>query len=137
MKRFGWPIGFFCLLAVAGMGFSGVKLSFFKVETEAGRNFILSWQAEQEDDVHRYEVYRRTIHSNGEFVKLHELRAHGPNKPYQFRDDQVYKASSEQVDYRLEVVFTSGVRQILAQQSVNYTPTAIRRTWGSIKAMFQ
>ncbi len=133
-----WFIGGLLLVCLgAGSGLYGVKLSFFKVEDEAGRNFVLTWQAEQETSVRHYEVLRRTIHSNGVFIPLKTLPAHGPNKPYTFRDDQVYKTAADQVDYQLEVVFENGLRQILASKSVNYTPTAIRRTWGSIKAMFQ
>jgi hypothetical protein len=59
------------------------------------------------------------------------------SKPYSFRDDQVYKSAADQLDYRLEVVYENGLREVLVTKSLNYTTTAIRRTWGSIKAMFQ
>lgn len=137
MKRSAYLIGLLFLLMGASAGFYGVRLSFFNVENDAGQNFIISWQMEEESDVREYEIHRRSIRSNGDFVKLQTIPAHGPNKTYTFKDDQVYKSASEQVDYRLEAVFNNGLRQILVSKSVNYTPTAIRRTWGSIKAMFQ
>ncbi len=136
MKRLTPVIVCLILLTGAGAGFDGVKLAFFKVDSD-GRNFTISWQMDQEEGVHEYELQRRTVHTNNEFVKVKAIGAHGTNKPYQFVDDQVFKSASEQVDYRLEVVFNNGLRQILVSKSINYTPTAIRRTWGSIKAMFQ
>ena len=90
-----------------------------------------------EDGVARYDLQRRSRFSNDQFVDVTSIVSHGTGKSYRFIDDQVYKSASEQVDYRLEVVYDNGVREQLGIRSVNYTPTAIRRTWGSIKAMFQ
>lgn len=124
----------FCLTAFSGQG--TVRMSFFKVEEQAG-DLVISWQTEEELDVREYELQRMTRFTNNQFVKVESISPHGPNKAYLFRDEQIFKSSSEQVDYRLEVVYTDGVRQQLAREQVNYTSTAIRRTWGSIKAMFQ
>lgn len=123
------------VLAGAGLAQSAVKLNYFNVERD-GNAFMISWKAELEEDVRSYELYRKTSYA-ATFTAIHTLNAHGAGKEYQFKDDQVYKAASEQVDYRLEVVLTNGLRQQIAEKPVNYTPTALRRTWGSIKAMFQ
>lgn len=123
------------VLTAASFGY-GVKLEYFQVVPE-GRDFVIKWQMETEDEVRGYELTRRTPYSNQQFVKVQELSAHGIGIPYQFRDDQVYKSASDQLDYRLEVVYENGLREVVLTQSVNYTSTAIRRTWGSIKAMFQ
>lgn len=112
-----------------------VKLRYFTVE-HAGNVFTIAWESEEEEDVASYELYRKTSIA-AEFVQISSAAPHGTNKAYTIQDDQVYKTGSEQVDYRLEVVFSDGVRQLLAEKKVNYTPTAIRRSWGSIKAMFQ
>ena len=123
------------VLAGAGFGASNVTLDYFNVERQ-GNEFSITWKAQTEEDVRNYELFRKTSYA-ASFSVIETFNAHGPGKEYQFKDDQVYKAASEQVDYRLEVVFNNGVRQQLAEKKVNYTPTAIRRTWGSIKAMFQ
>lgn len=125
----------FCLTAFSS-GQGTVRMSFFKVEEENG-DLLISWQTDEELDVREYELQRMTRFTNGQFVKVDALMPHGPGKAYLFRDEQVFKSSSEQVDYRLEVVYSDGVREQLATEQVNYTSTAIRRTWGSIKAMFQ
>ena len=114
----------------------GVRIRFFTVQANAS-DLLVSWQVEEEPDVQVYELYRMTRFSNNEFVKVASIRPHGVDKAYLFRDTQVFKASSEQVDYRLDVLYLDGLREELARQRVNYASTAIRRTWGSIKAMFQ
>lgn len=115
---------------------NSARLDFFKVDRE-NNDMVVTWKATTESGVSRYELQRKTRFTNNQFVVVAEVSPHGTGKTYRLMDDQVYKVSSEQVDYRLEVVYTNGVREELGQQSINYTPTAVRRTWGSIKAMFQ
>lgn len=116
--------------------FAGIRLSAIQVEKQ-NNDIVLSWQVSLEEGVSFYEVQRRSRFSNGHFVVVAKIPSHGVGKPYQFRDSQVYKTTSEQVDYRIEVVYEDGVREALPVQSIDYAPTAVRRTWGSIKAMFQ
>ncbi|MFQ5570049.1 MAG: hypothetical protein ACE5G0_10275 [Rhodothermales bacterium] len=135
MKRL--PLLIVLLLVLGGASLSAftVKLEYFKVERQ-NNDFVLSWKTEIEEDVRSYELYRKTSYA-ATFSVIKTFTPHGVGKEYTFKDDQVYKASSEQVDYRLEAVFSNGLRQHIAEKQLNYTPTAIRRTWGSIKAMFQ
>jgi hypothetical protein len=115
---------------------SGVRLIFFKIQPE-GRDFVVTWRADVEEDVREYELLRKTTMSNDQFVRVYVSRPHGTSKEYMFRDTQVYKSGAEQLDYRLRVVYANGTRQVVTTQSINYTSTAIRRTWGSLKALFQ
>jgi len=126
----------FFVLALTAASSGGVRLSYFNVE-ETSPSFVITWLSEEETDVREYALQRRTIHTNGVFVPLQTLPVHGTGKEYRYEDDQVFKSEAEQVDYRLEAVFTNGLRQVLVSRSIHYTPTAVRRTWGSIKAMFQ
>jgi hypothetical protein len=59
-------------------------------------------------------------------------------KVYTYTDRNVYKnnTTSEPVIYGL-YLNKSGSSKFIAQVDVNYTTTTVRRTWGSIKAMFQ
>ena len=123
------------LLLAATTLFSGVRLTYFNVET-SGNDFVLTWETDIEDQVREFELHRRTKSTNNNFVLVDTHPAHGTQRTYTLRDDQVFKAASELIDYRLQAVLGDGSRQVLVVQSVNYTPTAIRRTWGSIKAMF-
>lgn len=130
------PILIVFLVAGWSLSSNNVRLSFFKVDRE-NNDMIVTWESTAEVDVARYELQRRTRFTNNQYVLVTAASPHGTNKLYRIMDDQVYKSSSEQVDYRLEAVFGNGIREELATQSVSYTPTTVRRTWGSIKAMFQ
>ncbi|NDC87292.1 MAG: hypothetical protein EB075_00550 [Bacteroidetes bacterium] len=112
------------------------RLAQFDVVTEEGA-FVIQWKTQLEDEVMRFEVLRQTTFSSGQFETIGSVVAKGAGASYQHRDDNLYKFQDEQVDYRLDVVFSTGERQTVAERSVNYFPTSVRRTWGGIKAMFQ
>ena len=126
----------FVVLCGATMFSGRVRISTFSIQEE-GRDFVISWQSEIEEDVRQYEIMRKTPYSNDQFVRVKEVLAHGINKAYLYRDTQVFKSGSDKVDYQLEAVYSDGVREVVKSQSLNYTTTAVRRTWGSLKAMFQ
>jgi len=133
-----WLLASLLLLCGAALPvFNNVQLTFFKVEEQAGE-LVVTWQAEVEEGLKEYVLERRTPFTNGEFREVKQrFQPHGAGKPYRFRDDQLYKSLDEEVDYRLYGVYQNNERQRLAERKVNYTSTSIRRTWGSIKAMFQ
>jgi len=136
MKRFPLLLLLVVLLAGAGTMAYNVSLTYFRVEPQ-GNNFVLTWKADVEEDVLAYELYRKTSYSS-DFVRVHTFEARGEGHEYRFTDDQVYKSASDDLEYRLDAVFTNTERRIgVASKSLTYTPTAVRRTWGSIKAMFQ
>ena len=125
------------VLAAAGPAFNGsAELAFFKAEAQNGA-VVLSWQTKAETEVQRFELWRKTFYSTSHVQLDQAFDAHGPGKPYRYVDDEVYKADSELVNYELRVVYKDGSRATLNAIDFNYTTTAVRRTWGSIKAMFQ
>ena len=123
------------VVLTTGAALNEVRLKHFDVERD-GNAFVIVWETEVEDEVRLFEVFRKSGF-DADFVPVGNSNGHGTNLEYRLTDDQVYKTSSDFIDYRLEVVYNNGVRQRLAEKKVNYTSTAIRRSWGSIKAMFQ
>ncbi|NBC19177.1 MAG: hypothetical protein GVY18_17880 [Bacteroidetes bacterium] len=123
------------VLLLLGATAASVQLDFFRVEVQ-DNDFVITWQTRVEEDVRAYELHRKTSYSQ-QFAPITEVTARGANVTYRYVDDEVYKAASEQVDYKLIAVYTNGTQEQVTQRQVNYTPTAVRRTWGSIKAMFQ
>lgn len=115
--------------------FLTIRLRYFNTEFDTGV-ITITWEAEVEVDVSSYELYRKSGQAD-DFSKVAQVSVHGANSPYTVRDDKIYKSPAAIVDYRLEAVLTNGLRQRIAERKVNYTPTAIPRSWGSIKAMFQ
>jgi hypothetical protein len=114
---------------------STIVLSRFEARTE-GSDVIVSWQASVETGVRTYVLERKTRY-DVQFVELTRLQAKGANQLHEFRDTRIYKAVGELVEYRLRVVYDDQSFVLVDPISVDYTPTAVRRTWGSIKAMFQ
>jgi len=128
----------FLAVVVAGAAFNGVRLKYFDLVRE-GNGVAIMWETDEEDQVQTFEVFRKSGFGE-EFVRVGERDGRGPGQQYKLVDDQVYKNGSPGsafIDYRLEVVYSDGVRQRLAEKKIDYTSTAIRRSWGSIKAMFQ
>ena len=113
-----------------------VVLSRFEAHTE-GNAVIVQWETQLEQGVVRFYLERKT-QQEVSFRAVKEMRPHGPGKLYRYKDDHVYKQGiASQVQYRLRIVYENGASQIIPPIAVDYTSTAIRRTWGSIKAMFQ
>jgi len=129
-------IGLILLLTGAGFMSGQVRLTAFQIQEE-GNDFRISWTTELEDEVRQFELVRRSPNSNDQFVRIHTVPSHGTGREYGFLDAQVFKSGSDKLDYRLEAVYQNGVREAVRTESVNYTSTAVRRTWGSLKAMFQ
>ena len=113
-----------------------VRLGTWRVDKERSQ-VRLVWQTETEAGVQSFEVRRRAPTSGSEFLSLGEVRSHGAGRAYDFTDDDLYKNAQSMAEYQVWVVFTNGVKQPLFSTQVNYTSTGLRRTWGSLKAMFQ
>lgn len=113
-----------------------------QVQASVTTEIMLSWVVSKEEQVDYYIVKRKMSHQN-EFqdiatVQLSNGRDELDGRFYEFTDRNVFKQSStsEPVIYSL-YAFSNGSARYVSQVDVNYTTTAVRRTWGSIKAMFQ
>lgn len=113
-----------------------VRLGEQRVEQREARVFV-TWRTDTEVGVQAYEVLRRSAATGSEFRRLGSVAAHGTGRTYEFVDDDLFKNASSMADYQVVAVLASGVRQTLFGAQVNYTTTGLRRTWGSLKAMFQ
>ncbi len=125
----------FLLVFMVGVVLASVVFSRFDARTE-GNDIVVSWEASIETDIREYILERRTIFDT-QFLEMVRVEAHGPNSLYTYRDVRVFKVQAEQVSYRLRMIDDKGsLAGVTDPIAVDYTPTAVRRTWGSIKAMF-
>jgi hypothetical protein len=117
-----------------------VVLEVFKASQEGGYVRV-TWVSEKEQNVLEYKLYRRApwTGSNEEVeIQDQEFPAKRSGATYTYIDQNVYKqGSADNLHYSLWVVKTDGSREKLGEASATYISTAVRRTWGSIKAMFQ
>lgn len=96
---------------------------------------MLTWTSTVEQDAKHYEVHRRSQSAPG-FEAIGTIDATGSGSSYEFVDRKLYKLD-ETVTYQLFAVSSGGEHLEFPEKHISYSPTAVRRTWGSIKAMFQ
>ncbi len=126
------------------IGAGQVSVSEFRasIPLNAQNQIVLKWVSTLEEGVDHYQLKRKMI-NDSDFKSLVNVNTSNvlttSNKEYEYTDKSVFKttAGTEPVVYALYAVFTDGQIKYIGQAEVNYTTTAIRRTWGSIKAMFQ
>jgi len=103
-----------------------------------GTNVILRWITENEANVSTFEVERRTG-STGEFSFISSINArHNPSQ-YEFIDYSAFKANGETLyQYRIKIIFNEDNHPEYSEViSVSHFVSGVRKTWGSIKAMFR
>lgn len=127
------------------IGASDLQVLRFNAEISADNpsQIELKWATKDENAFQGFVVKRKMSYE----VNFQEIslvspttgQMSGSEKHYIFIDKNVYKstAESEPVVYALYIKQTNGQLVMAAQADVNITTTAVRRTWGSIKAMFQ
>ncbi|HLE57248.1 MAG TPA: hypothetical protein VJB15_09205 [Rhodothermia bacterium] len=122
------------LVFLVGTAVANVVFSRFDARTE-GNDIVVSWQASVETDVSEYVLERKT-QFDAQFVEMARFQPRGANQLYNYRDERVFKVQSEQISYRLRIIDSDNSFVVTDAITIDYTPTAVRRTWGSIKAMF-
>ena len=102
-----------------------------------GSNIIIQWVSDDESGVLRYEIERKAG-MNGQFIFLVQLPVRGSNASYLYVDDSAFMRTTESVYfYRIKVDYTNGSSVYYGPVTVNHNVSSVRRTWGSIKAMFR
>jgi hypothetical protein len=102
-----------------------------------GANITVRWMSEDETAVSRF-VLERKAGINGSFMPLVELQPTGNNSSYQFVDETAFRLTQSIYQYRLRVLFSNGTPPwVSGSVTVSHRTSEVRRTWGSIKAMFR
>ncbi len=78
---------------------------------------------------------RKTPQSS--FVDITTIQPKGSNSYYTYLDQSAYKIENMLFIYRLKIVDTNGQASYSNEVSVSHSVSGVKRTWGSIKAMFR
>ena len=104
-----------------------------------GVNVTLRWVTENESNITGFEVLRSTNINSG-FVSIGSVDPKGPSM-YEFVDNSAFRRTTTVYYYRIKIKYSSGESfyPALNEQpiTVNHSVSGVRRTWGSIKAMFR
>ncbi len=127
-----------CLLVmlVSTFGLSDViKDGTFQAVSD-GSNITLRWMVESEANVLRYEIEKRSG-TESEYKSIATLTPRSLSL-YEFIDYSSLEKISSLFQYRIKVVFSNGANPLyVGPVSVTHSVSGVRKTWGSIKALFR
>jgi hypothetical protein len=126
------------LLLVSSVALSGTIREGSFTGRSDGSNIVLQWVSDDESGVARFELERKSG-VNGQFLFLVSPPLRGSNSSYIYVDDSAFLRATESIyQYRIKVVFANGSSEYFGPITVPHSVSStVRRTWGSIKAMFR
>lgn len=122
------------ILALFSAAFAGAYLDYFHAKSEDGQVKI-EWRTGEEPDVKEFVLERKSV--NGPYMPIASLVPRGSNSVYEFVDDNAFKTEDVVFIYRLKIVGHDGSNTYSSEVSVSHSISGVKRTWGSIKAMFR
>lgn len=114
--------------------FAGAVIQFFNAHSE-GDSVRLEWQTGKEVNLQKFVIERKTPQSS--YIEINSLQPKGDNSYYTYLDESVYKSNSTVYIYRLKILDNDNQITYTNEVSVSPNISGIKRTWGSIKAMFR
>lgn len=121
----------FAIISIYG----GVFIVSFNVKSE-GNSVIVEWQTQNEVNIKEYWVLRKS--NNSDFEQIAVIAAKGGNNSYKYIDKEAYKATEKIYRYKLRIINTSGEEDGMSEEkNVLHNVSSVKRTWGSIKALFR
>ncbi len=123
------------LFAFISINLGSAFIQFF-VANSNGENITLSWQSTNEQNVKEYEILRGPDKDN--LIAIATVPAKGSNSSYVFYDKSAYKTAASFYAYGLVIVDTDGSKSEPMYTFVSHDGVSgVKRTWGSIKALFR
>lgn len=101
-----------------------------------GENIIVEWKTGEESaSLSKFVVERKT--PNNGFIEIGTVTPKGSNSFYTFVDNNIFKGNDYIFTYRLKIVDNNSQVTYSTEVSVSHSISGVKRTWGSIKAMFR
>jgi len=124
----------FFLLILVSTAFAGAYLDYFHAYTESD-DVKLEWRTGNEDNLRSFVIERKTPQSS--FIEITTIQPKGNNSYYSYIDESAYKANDLVFIYRLKIVDENNQYSYSTEVTVVPSLSGVKRTWGSIKAMFR
>jgi len=121
------------LLLIATV-YGGAFIQYFQGKSESD-NIKLEWQTGEENNLQKFVIERKT--PQGSFAEVGIITPKGSNSYYTFIDQNTYKTNDFIFIYRLKIVDNNGQITYYNETTVYHSISGVKRTWGSIKAMFR
>ena len=121
----------FLLVATA---YAGAKILSFTVSNDNG-SVKLEWKTSDEQNVRDFIVQRHAQGTDWATIGTVQTNSGGD---YTYIDSDIYKNNGSTYYYRIGIEDYNGTTTYVEYQSpVNPNISSVKRTWGSIKAMFR
>ncbi len=127
----------FILLIMTAVLMQGAVIKGAPSAYSNGTNITIRWQSEDETGVGGYEIARKSGASGPFLILTPGLQAKGSNSSYEFIDETAFRTSDSFYQYRITAMYADGQRSDPYYVVVTHSVSSVRRTWGSIKAMFR
>ncbi len=102
--------------------------------TSDGDNITIQWQSADESSVTSYDIERRNGIS-GDFIPIATLSKKGSDYSfYQYVDKTAFKTTGSIYQYRIKINPSGEYSSVI---TVSHNVSGVKRTWGSLKAMFR
>ena len=101
-----------------------------------GNNVTIQWGSADESNVREFVIERRSTDVQ-DFAQLAVLPAKGSNSFYEYIDQSAFKTTASLYHYRIRTDFKNGTSTYSNEKTVSLNVSSVKRTWGSLKAMFR
>ena len=127
-------IKIFLILIFVSVAFAGAYLDYFQAKSQ-GDNVQVEWKTGDETNINHFSLQRKTPQTS--FVEITTVQPKGSNSTYSFIDQSIYKTNDVIFIYQLKIIDNNMQTSFSNEVSVSPNISGIKRTWGSIKAMFR
>jgi hypothetical protein len=101
-------------------------------------DIVLRWDSDDESGVIAFEISRRAGMDGPFIVLVPRYQARGSGSHYEFVDETAFRTAMDSFYmYRIIAIYSDNHRSEPYDVGVSHTVSGVRRTWGSIKAMFR
>ena len=122
------------VIAIMATVYAGAFLDYFHGRSE-GEDIRLEWKTGEEVSLQNFIIERKTPQSS--YAEIATITPQGSNSYYSYLDKSAYKMSDLVFIYRLKIVDNGGQSSFSNEVTVSHNVSGVKRTWGSIKAMFR
>lgn len=146
LRRFAGPTGpgaarwhhglLLLVLLLSSLAAAAATVTAFTVGLD-GSNVRVEWEVNSEADVTSFDLLRKGS-SDPSYVLLTTVSPTGQRR-YLYTDHNVYRgaAGSGPFSYRLTMHGGPGTAELSYTTTLAQTPSAVQRSWGTIKSMFR
>jgi len=114
---------------------AGVELYDLSAAASDG-NIVIKWKTLSETNLKNFTIERKTL--SGNWIDIGTVQSKA-DRSYQYVDETAYKSFSGNLYiYRIRITDNDGSTSYSGEtRVVNYGTSGIKKTWGSIKALFR